>query len=108
MACCMVMPERTGPIQTPGSMTMDALDVTAPRAGRLEQPATQKAATASTVITPIPTSCIFIFYQLPQTVMMPNGQRERQGPAAADAGIAGDLNGWPLSAARCGVRLTWA
>ena len=32
----------------------------------------------------------------------PNAQRERWGPAAGDAGIASNLNGWPPSAPRCG------
>src|ERR1039458_2380097 len=33
---------------------------------------------------------------------MPNIQRERRGPAATDIRMQTELNGWPLSAARCG------
>src|SRR5580692_8774842 len=37
--CSIVMPERTGPMETPGSITLDALDVKTPCVGLFEQPA---------------------------------------------------------------------
>ena len=43
------MPERTGPMETPGSITMDVLDVKTPCVGLFEQPAKSEA--NNTVIT---------------------------------------------------------
>jgi hypothetical protein len=37
-----------------------------------------------------------------------NDQHQRWEPAATDAGVESELNGWLPSAECCGVRLTWA
>jgi hypothetical protein len=43
-----------------------------------------------------------------ELLMQPNDRCERWGPAATDARIVADLNGWSPSAPHLGVRLTWA
>ena len=47
------------------------------------------------------------YKRLPHTSTMPNVERERWEPAATDAGIGTDLNGWPPSTPRFGSALSF-
>src|ERR1035437_9935044 len=47
--CSIVMPECTGPIETPGSITRDALDGNGPGVGFLEQPVNIEADNATII-----------------------------------------------------------
>src|ERR1035438_2027167 len=101
------MPERTGPMETPGSMTMDALDVQAPCTARFEQPQTRRATAASKVIMWISRLRVLMYVfdctdgQSSRTTMMRNDAP--QARREEDAGLVTELQ-----SRRCMEEPGWA